>query len=64
MISPQDARDSIGRKVVYRPHEAAPPEEGVIVRADGDSWVFVRYGTDQHAKATHHCHLEFIGGAS
>lgn len=64
MISPQEARDGIGRKVVYRSYEAAVGEEGVIVSADGDSWVFVRYGADIHAKATWHGHLEFIGGAS
>lgn len=64
-MTPQEARANIGRKVVYRPYADAPAEEGVIVSADGDSWVFVRYGSDTHAKATYHGHLELVfGGAS
>jgi ribosomal protein L35AE/L33A len=65
MITPEQAAQSIGRKVVYRSHEGAEPEEGVITRAGGDSWIFVRYGNDVHAKATWCGHLEFaVGGAS
>ena len=65
MITPEEAAQNIGRKVVYRSHEGAEPEEGVIVRASGDSWIFVRYGSDTHAKATYHRHLDFtVGGAS
>lgn len=64
-MTPEEARANIGRKVVYRRHAELPPEEGVIVSADGDSWVFVRYGSDGHAKATHYSHLELaVGGVS
>lgn len=64
MIAPEEARENIGRKVVYRPHENAAIEEGVIVSADGDSWIFVRYGSDTNAKATHYSHLDFMFGGS
>lgn len=46
-----EARQHIGRGVVYRPFADVIPERGVITSVN-DQWVFVRYGTDASSKAT------------
>lgn len=61
MITPKEAEQSIGRKVVYRPVGVAP-EEGVITGVSTTGWIFVRYGNDVHSKATHYHDLEFMAG--
>lgn len=47
----------VGRAVVYRPSHGEP-ERGVITSV-GRAHVFVRYGTDQHSKATRPDQLEW-----
>ena len=57
-----EARAHIGDRVVYRPphiKRTEPGEEGVIVSVS-DRYVFVRYGTDSHAKATHPAFLNLV----
>lgn len=45
-----EARENIGRKVVYTaPHGAK--EDGIITTV-GFTYVFVRYGNNQHGSAT------------
>lgn len=56
------AHDRIGQKVVYRaPHVGIdqPGEEGVITSV-GEIWVYVRFGTDAHSKATHPSQLTVV----
>jgi hypothetical protein len=59
MLTLDECRRAIGRKVAYRAH-GLPPEEGEIVRVT-DSYVFVHYGTDAQAKATQPEDLEAVG---
>ena len=58
-----EARQAIGRKVVYWPPGPARPyvaaEEGVITSVN-DSYVFVRYGSQAGSAATNAENLEFI----
>ena len=42
-----------GQAVVYRPHPAAPPEDGTIVRFSNDKIAFVLYAGDREPKATY-----------
>ena len=47
-------KDDIGRKVVYEPFrhcDTSLLEEGVITSFN-DTYVYVRYGSDVHSKAT------------
>lgn len=53
MIEPTEK--DIGRKVVYYGCKA---EEGVITSFN-DSYIFVRYGSDIHSKATNREDLEY-----
>lgn len=46
-----EAREHVGRGVVYRPHPGAPAEDGTIIRV-GDSLVFVLYVGDRNPKGT------------
>ena len=47
-----EARRHIGEKVAYRPYSDLDRDEtGVITRVN-DRYAFVRYGTDEHSKAT------------
>ena len=46
-----EAKQSVGRKVVYRPFQGAGPEEGVITSVNL-MHVFVRYGSQAHSSAT------------
>lgn len=51
-----EARERIGQAVVYRgagwhPDSWAPAEQGIITSVN-DRYVFVRYGSDHHSKAT------------
>lgn len=59
----EEAANNIGRTVTYTPdrYEHAPDgiEHGVITATTG-RYVFVRYGTDQHAKATAPSQLELV----
>jgi hypothetical protein len=59
VISPEDAAQNIGRKVVYR--LGYRTEEGVITSVNS-RYVFVRYGSDVHSKATLPQFLEFVHG--
>ncbi len=47
-----EAREQIGRKVIYKSAPFAPIEVGVITSVN-ETYVFVRYGSDQHSKATY-----------
>lgn len=47
----EEAKASVGRGVVYKPHPEARLEDGVITRVHGDI-VFVLYRGDLVAKAT------------
>jgi hypothetical protein len=47
----EEAREHVGRGVVYRPFADVIPEQGVITSVN-DHWVFVRYGSDGGSKAT------------
>lgn len=58
MVKLAEAAENIGRTVLYRPLEGAT-ERGVIASVTEAGWVFVRYGTDTHAKATYPSQLEF-----
>lgn len=51
-MTPQEARRNVDKPVSYLAHENATPEFGVITRVSENGWVFVRYGTDSHSKAT------------
>lgn len=57
-VTTKEAKNSIGRKVVFD-RTGLPLEEGVITSAN-DRFVFVRYGTDIHSKATDPDDLRFI----
>lgn len=46
-----EARQSIGSGVVFRGGASSEDEDGVITSVN-DTYVFVRYGGDQHGKAT------------
>lgn len=57
-----EARAHIGNKVVYRASHVKrtePGEEGVITSVN-DRFVFVRYGPDTTAKATHPAMLDLV----
>lgn len=62
----EEAADHIGESVTYQPHdyEHAPngTETGVIT-AVTSRYVFVRYGDDQHSKATAAHQLRVAGGS-
>lgn len=60
-----EAESNIGAAVVYRPHGGswATAQRGVIT-ATTSRYVFVRYGTDEHAKATYPTDLTFVGDES
>lgn len=62
----EEARAGIGRKVVYAatPWDSSrPPEEGVVTSVN-DHFVFVRYGSDTHSKATYAGDLRWMTGDS
>ena len=63
MVSLTEAAENVGREVLYRPHEDAT-ERGAIVSVSEAGWVFVRYGSDAHAKATYPSQLEFAEAES
>ena len=48
-----------GRKVIYRPNEIAPPQEGVITSWNG-SYIFVDYQNVGWGQATLPSKLEFL----
>lgn len=59
MIKPTKA--DVGRAVRYcARHPGAVPEDGVLVEIN-ELYAFVRYGRDQHAKATTFGDLDWIG---
>lgn len=52
----EEAANNIGQAVIYTPYNTAEAwntnaERGVITSTNG-TYAFVRYGADQHAKAT------------
>ena len=51
-----EARAHVHDRVVYRPAGApgAPPAEAMegVITSVGPLWAFVRYGGDEHSKAT------------
>lgn len=49
-----EARQVIGRYVIYKPWPEAPPErwERGVITSVSTTLVFVRYGGDQHSKGT------------
>lgn len=49
----------VGRTVVYR-SPSGHEDHGVITSLSHGGWVFVRYGTDEHSKATHADQLAFV----
>ena len=55
----EEARANIGKTVLYYAYHEI--EEGVIVRVT-EKFAFVKYGTDQWAKATCFEDLELKGG--
>jgi hypothetical protein len=57
-VTLDEARKSIGRTVVYTP-PAGDPETGVIT-STSTTMVFVRYGGDNHAKATNPADLTLL----
>ena len=58
MITIDQARDNIGRGVVYRrPH--CETEQGVITSVS-ETTVFVRYSGDMHSKGTCPADLEWL----
>lgn len=58
-----EAREHIGHGVIYRPYapELDAVEQGEITSVS-DSYVFVRYKGDQHAKATAPALLTLLAG--
>lgn len=56
-----EARDHIGHGVVYRASHGRT-EDGVITSVN-DYWVFVRYATDRHSKATDPAALTLLSQA-
>jgi hypothetical protein len=54
-----EAAEAIDRKVVWCPRLGSPKEEGVITSVNS-TFVFVRYGSDQHSKATRPQELELV----
>jgi hypothetical protein len=63
----QEARDAVGRQVVYRPHPHAEPEQGVITSVSppdqrGVPFVFVRYDGRHVSQATRPGDLELVAG--
>jgi len=59
-VTLQEACAVINRPVIYVPR-VGEPEEG-IVTAVNTAYVFVRYGNDQHSKATRPEDLEVVAG--
>jgi hypothetical protein len=55
-----ETRQHVGRRVTYRPWPSAAPElwERGTITSVGEVWCFVRYGADQHGKATNPNDLE------
>lgn len=56
----------IGRDVTYTPFKGCSSDqiEYGVVTGKNDRFVFVRYGNDQHSKATDACDIEYtlLGG--
>jgi hypothetical protein len=49
-----EAKQSIGRKVIYRPsHSHAPVSEEGVITSVNDTYVFVRYGSQTTSAATY-----------
>lgn len=63
MIELIDAARSIDCEVEYRPREGKA-ERGVITGISPAGWIFVRYTSDWHAKATHPGDLYLVGESS
>jgi hypothetical protein len=55
----KEAKESIGKTVLYHSHQRT--EEGILIRVT-KKYAFVKYGTDEWAKATCFEDLELKGG--
>lgn len=53
----EQARRHVGAAVVYTVPHGLLTEDGIITSVN-EKWVFVRYGRDRHAKATHPDNLD------
>jgi hypothetical protein len=60
-VTTDEAKERIGHAVIYQ--TGSGPEGGCITSAN-DRYVFVRYGSDFHSKATNPADLTFIFPAS
>lgn len=58
----EEAADRIGRPVTYTPHDGPDRAEQGVITAVTERYVFVRYGGDQHSKATAADRLQLAGG--
>ena len=58
-----EARRHIGNAVVYWDDHHDHAEQGVVTSVN-DTYVFVRYGSDSHSKATRPEDLTPLGGRS
>lgn len=58
----EEAATNVGRTVVYHPDDNPDRAETGVITATTSRYVFVRYGTDQHAKATAAAYLELVAG--
>lgn len=59
-MSIDEARDHVGRQVIYRPCGALAGDrlESGVISSVNAAYVFVRYGSDLGSKATHAEQLE------
>lgn len=55
-----EARTHIGHKVVYRPCNGLDRDEIGVITSVGERYAFVRYGSDEHGKATYPAKLELL----
>jgi hypothetical protein len=58
-VTLDEARQHIGRGVVYQACSHCPREDGVITSVN-DAYVFVRYAGDQQSKATNPADLTLL----
>ena len=59
MIEPTEA--DIGRLVIYKKDWMEPDEhEQGVITSISECFIFVRYGSDTHSKATYRKDLEFV----
>lgn len=59
----EEAAALLGQSVTYTPYDAPDRTETGVITAVTSRYVFVRYGTDQHSKATAAHQLRVAGGS-